>query len=117
MWHFPNDCHSNLAAFFDDEILPGTRLTIRCSYNSPEGWSQSLDGESQNAVRLNTSSSRYVVNDIILYINDVNKSDEGLYRCIYQHDATSRELCVYVYGRFIKIMQSLCIYFVTYKTL
>ena len=88
------------AAFLGDEILSDTQLTIRCNYPSPEGWSQSLDGSSRNAVRLNTSSVKYTVNGITLNINNVDKTDEGLYSCIYQHGATSRELCVYVYGMF-----------------
>ena len=85
-------------AFFGDEILPETQLMTRCNHNSPEGWSRSLDGDSHNAVRLNSSSAKYTVNGITLYINDINEMDEGLYGCIDQHGATSRELCVYIYG-------------------
>ena len=54
-----------------------------------------------------------MVNGVTLCIKNVNKSDEGLYRCIYQGGAITEELCVYVYGRFVKI--SHCV-IATYKT-
>lgn len=96
------DYHSYPAALFGDEIPPSRRLEVRCNHPSPVGWSHSLDGTlPPTGDRLNTSSPKYTVDGVTLIISEINKMDEGLYRCIYEHSATSSELCVYIYGMFV----------------
>ena len=51
---------------------------------------------------MDTSPSKYSVNGNTLTISNINKSDEGLYRCVYELGQT-KELCLFVYGEFIHI--------------
>ena len=74
------------------------QLTIRCDYLSTPliGWSHSPNG-SETAELLDTSPSKYSVNGNILTINNIGKSDEGLYRCVYELGQT-KGLCLFVFG-------------------
>ena len=54
---------------------------------------------------LNTSSDKYIFNERYLSItfNNVTGADGGLYRCKYNGTAVTRELCVAVYGKSVKL--------------
>ena len=89
-----------------DDIPPSKQLSIRCDYSATlVGWSHSPDG-SETTNLLDTSPSKYTVNGNTLTISNINQSDEGLYRCIYEIGHT-KELCLFVYGKFLLPMQLL----------
>lgn len=81
-------------------------LTLTCDVTSSTlvGWSLSPDGSPNNVV-FDTSPTKYMVNGNTLAVSstDVNGTDEGLYRCVYEGGITADERCVYVYGKFINI--------------
>ena len=73
---------------------------------SHTGWSLSPDGGSGSV--LDTSLPKYTVDGRRLTISNINGTDEGLYRCVYERDqdiwrdATERIACIYVYGEYIR---------------
>ena len=85
-----------------NDIPPNKQLTVGCDYSQTAthiGWSHSPDG-SETTELLDTSPSKYTVNGNTLTINSINKSDEGLYRCVYERGQT-QEFCLFVYGEFV----------------
>jgi hypothetical protein len=93
---------SNFADVLINDTTPlSKQLSIRCDYQPTPliGWSHSPNG-SETAELLDTSSSKYSVNGNILTISNISKSDEGLYRCIYELGQT-KELCLFAYGELI----------------
>ena len=92
-------------AYLETDIPPNERLTITCNPPSAltlEGWSQSPGGSDTTAALLpvDTLPSKYMVSGNTLTISNINSTDEGLYRCDYNQDQTTPELCIYVYGEF-----------------
>ena len=88
------------AGFLETDILPSASVAITC--NSPgseelRGWSHS-PGTAMVTDPLDTSPSKYtVVGGNTLTITNINRTDEGVYSCIYSNGET-KEHCVYVYG-------------------
>ena len=73
-------------------------VTIACSSTSHRGWSLSLDGGKQNPL-LDTSLARYTVDGSRLTINNVSRSDDGLYQCVYDDGRVEDKKCFFVYGK------------------
>ena len=96
------------AAFLETDIpLPSTQVTIACSAsdsNTLIGWSHS-PGTDVVTDLLDTSPSKYMVNGNTLTITNIDRTDEGIYRCIYEEGSTI-EQCIYVYGEFICCKQN-----------
>ena len=67
---------------------------------SHTGWSLSPDGGSESV--LDTSLPKYSVDGRRLTISNINGTDEGLYRCVYDTGTTDRIACIYVYGEYIR---------------
>ena len=89
-----------------DDIPQDKQFSIKCDFSATlVGWSHSPDG-SETTNLLDTSPSKYTVNGNTLTISNINQSDEGLYRCIYEIGHT-KELCLFVYGKFLLPMQLL----------
>ena len=87
------------AAFLDNPFPLDANLEVSCNNNGKLlGWSWSPDGTENTAVMLN-ASAKYTISasGTTLHINDVNSTDEGLYRCVYEGGLVPQK-CVYVYG-------------------
>ena len=86
------------AGFLETDILPSASVAIMCNSPSGElrGWSHS-PGIAVVTDPLDTSPSKYTVVGNTLTITNINREDEGFYRCIYSNGNT-REQCIYVYG-------------------
>lgn len=95
-------------AFLVDDIPPNKPPNINCNDHSSQfiGWSLSPDGSETNKL-LDTSLAKYTeVGDRTLQLSNLNKTDEGLYRCVYQ-DGSIGDLCIYVYSKFMHIKSTL----------
>ena len=95
--HAPSDHLAN-----DPDSEPITiSMCPRQSGFSHTGWSLSPDGGSESA--LDTSLPKYtIVDGRTLTISNINGTDEGLYRCVYEPGATEKIACIYVYGEYIR---------------
>ena len=86
------------AAYLENDIQSSEVVTIPC--NSPSGtlrgWSHA-PGTAVVTDLLDTSPSKYMVNGNTLTIANIDRTDEGVYRCIYDQGNT-KEQCIYIYG-------------------
>ena len=62
------------------------------------GWSLSANG-AETTETFDTSSDKYTVSGQRLDINNVNISDEGLYRCVYEDGSTDLNVCIIIIGK------------------
>ena len=104
-------CIISITAYLANEIPTNEQQSITCTPQSGltlEGWSQSPGGSETTAALLpvGTFPSKYAVDGNILTINDINRTDEGLYRCVYEHEQTIPKLCIFVYGEFIQTIDN-----------
>ena len=103
-------CFLYTPAFLLNESPTGS-VRIRCHHPAASySWSKSDDGSEANAVILDTSlSDKYTVvnggNSLDIRFNSIAGADGGLYRCVYGGTATISELCVYVYGESMLMLQ------------
>lgn len=94
--------------YLANDSAPVTSPTITCRDPGSNGephtdWSLSPGGGSQSASILDTSPAKYTVSGNRLTISNVDGTDEGLYRCVYENGGTVENACIYVYGKFIQI--------------
>lgn len=96
----PSHYHNYNTGYLVNEVPSNTPLSIQCN-NMPaftlNGWSLSSDGTDTHNL-LDTSPTKYRVNGNTLEIRNITRTDEGLYRCIYDQNQQTKELCVYIYG-------------------
>lgn len=93
-------------AYLDNPFPPGENVEVRCSYRQNDpllGWTWSSNGSESNAMMLNTILAKYteLEDGTTLRLNDVNTTDEGLYRCVYQSESFENSLYIHVYGKFL----------------
>ena len=90
-------------AFLETDIPPSAAVTITCDPQSVSlsGWSHS-PGTGVVTDLLDTSPSKYSTNGDTLTITNINRTDEGVYRCIYSNGNTP-EQCIFVYGELIHL--------------
>ena len=91
-------------AFLETDIPPSAQVSITCNSQTGtlRGWSHAPGTDVVTAL-LNTLPSKYMVNGNTLTINNIDRTDEGIYRCIYEQ-GNMAEQCIFVYGELFLII-------------